>query len=107
MYTLQGNDCVWLVSKLLLTAEHLLDLCRLDLLYPGLTSPDAFKQLKPIPRRLLLVFYTHRAVWIERKHHHFAKIKLDYILYRNRMQHSLLPKTCRSGLTCQEVFALN
>lgn len=78
MYTLQGNDCVWLVSKLLLTAEHLLDLCRLDLLYPGLTSPHAFQQLKPIPRRLLLVFYTHAhwAVWIERKHQHLAKIKL-------------------------------
>lgn len=70
---LQRNDCVWLISKLLLAAEHLLDLCRLNLLYPGLTPSDAFKQLKPIPWRQLLVFYTG--------------------------QQSGLTKTCRSGPT--------
>lgn len=59
MRMLQRNDCIWLV----LDAEHLLDLCGLNLLYPGLTSPDAFKQLKPIPWRQLLVL--HRAMWID------------------------------------------
>lgn len=58
MHTLQGDDCIWLVSKLVFAAEHFLDLGRLDLLYSGLTSPDTFKQAKPIPWRQQLGLHT-------------------------------------------------